>query len=898
MTLRNFPIAILGFFALFAVALPAAAAESILQNDAIRFRVDLRDGKLAVKEFQNRLTQTTVSLPLDEFLLEFQDGTKLDAGQCAARVAVADGQNLELLFAPTSPELAGIEIRVRYALPGQKPYLRKQIGVRQDGGAARRLLRADLENWQGVRRNWQSMHADRYPYGSHPIYCEDLWAGIEFVAAFNEYSHSGFVLRSRPGGRRLGRQWLDLHATVVGAAERNQVREAFLRYIDDVRLAPPRMTWCYNSWWTLAERFRSDDLTSLANEWKRRLFDRHGVFFDVLAVDAGWSDLQSIWHLDRKAFPEGFGPVRRIVESAGGRLGLWISPSAIYTIALDPAWARRSGLAIAKKAEAWGGETLGVSLADPVYRAKTEEQLCRLIRENHIAHVKFDGLIPFEDAPHHDLLPGLDSIEPLAEHAVALMLAAKRCNPDLVTEPTFLNSWSCYISPWILKYADTVYGNAGGDYPRAIGPAPDYRESCTNAREWYVFASLGEVWLPQNALQYFDIVHCDAAEGLANHVAMAVGRGRFFVPVYVNPKYVSDEGMAVLAGLMRWARANEPILRNTVILPSRPERGEPYAYAHWLDKRGLIAVRNPSNESRSYLLDLRAAGAPGDLADAVCYTQYPYRHGLAAGVAGASKLRIALGPWELLFVEIRPRRQLVEPVAVGARWYRDAQGKMRVAQDAGVEQVEVIESGGATRNIPVAAQPASVPSGKAVSQVVAPLLEKDWLRTTVTARYPAASVPSCRYEFDCQVSVPTAATQGSVLLLLQFPGKRHLPSTCAATVNGRAAELESRTSDKPLGYPEGMHMFDPKSPWAGLIPYASEWTWYICPVGPGESRVHFAGTAGLAKLKVAAWVWSECDRSVAPSSFDVDLPCPAPQMPQIAEQFERQGVQLITPARK
>ncbi len=192
----------------------------------------------------------------------------------------------------------------------------------------------------------------------------------------------------------------------------------------------------------------------------------------------------------------------------------------------------------------------------------------------------------------------------------------------------------------------------------------------------------------------------------------------------------------------------------------------------------------------------------------------------------------------------------------------------------------------------MAAQPSIVPSGKAVSQVLASLPEKDWLRTTATAKYPAASVPSCRYEFDCQVSVPAAATKGSVLLLLQFSGKQHLPSTCAATVNGRAAELVRRTSDKPLGYPEGMHMFDPKSPWAGLIPYASEWTWYICPVGPGESRVHFAGTAGLAKPGVAAWVWSECDRAAAPSSFDVDLLCPGPQIPQISDHFERQGAQV------
>ena len=269
--------------------------------------------------------------------------------------------------------------------------------------------------------------------------------------------------------------------------------------------------------------------------------------------------------------------------------------------------ARRTGLTITSKRETWGEDTLGISLADPAYRLKTQETLCRLIRENHIAHIKFDGLIPFEDKPHHELLPGPDSIEPLAAHAVALMTAAKQCDPSLVTEPTFLNSWSNYISPWILKYSDTVYGNAGGDYPRGVGPAPDYRESCTNAREWYIFSSFNEVWLPQNALQYFDIVHCDEAAGFVNHAAMAVARGRFFIPVYVNPKFLSDDDMAALAGLMRWSKANQAVLCHTIVLPSRVERGEPYAYAHWLGPQlVIVAIRNPSNESRSYVLDLQA----------------------------------------------------------------------------------------------------------------------------------------------------------------------------------------------------------------------------------------------------------------------------------------------------
>jgi len=55
------------------------------------------------------------------------------------------------------------------------------------------------------------------------------------VAAFNEYGPDGFLLRSRPGGPRLGAQWLDPHSTVIGVAESGQVRAAFLRYVDDVR---------------------------------------------------------------------------------------------------------------------------------------------------------------------------------------------------------------------------------------------------------------------------------------------------------------------------------------------------------------------------------------------------------------------------------------------------------------------------------------------------------------------------------------------------------------------------------------------------------------------------------------------------------------------------------------
>ena len=69
------------------------------------------------------------------------------------------------------------------------------------------------------------------------------------------------------------------------------------------------------------------------------------------------------------------------------------------------------------------------------------------------------------------------------------MKIAKEANPELVTEPTCMNSWGPYISPWIIKYSDTVWGNSGGDCPLGMGPAPDYRESHTNARQYYILVA-------------------------------------------------------------------------------------------------------------------------------------------------------------------------------------------------------------------------------------------------------------------------------------------------------------------------------------------------------------------------------------------------------------------------
>jgi hypothetical protein len=854
-----------------------------LQNANLDFRIALAHNKVVSRRLTNKLANETVNLPETEFVLEFDGGGVMDASQFNAKVVHTSADRVQLLFSGLTEAAAGLQVRVDYQLPPSRHYLRKQLSVRQAGKATpRKLMRADLDVWDGVKRDWKAARADRMRYGSHPIFCETLWAGVEFVAAFNEHGRDGFILRSRPGGKILTPEWMPLRSTVVGVADPGKIRESFLFYIEDIRLAPPRMVACYNTWKSLPIIFNENDLSTLVQSLVEALHSKHGFFFDIVSADMGWSDPQSIWKVNHADFPTGLTRIVETIKSAGGTLGLWMSPSDTYKPVIDYEWAEKNGYAIVHAHPKRPGYQQGLSLADPKYRNAVKGQLCELIQQYQLGHIKYDGFIAREEQGHQSLLPGDDSVEPLAECALELLETSKKANPELITEPTFLNSWLNYISPWIIKYSDCVWGNAGNDCPRGLGPAPDYLEARTTAREYFIFASRHEVWLPQNALQYFDIDYCQEAGGFAHHAAMAIGRGGFFLSTYLNPKVMTDRDWQVYAGLLKWARGNQELLQNTTILPSRVELGEPYAYAHWSNFRGIIAVRNPSNESQEFTLDLAKSGAPKGLSDAVCYTQYPYRKGIKEGVSGSATITLDLAPWELVFLEIVRRRELRQPVAIGARWYREADGGMTVSPEDTAE-VRILLPGSGERILSNKPLDSGNFHGEVLSCDVSRVPESDGLRQGDKV------LPTSSFELECQVSTPQEAAKGRVLLLLEFPGQEHLPSTCSCWVDGRSTPLQQSSS---AGHtPESP--YNPDSPWRNVLPYVSQWTWYICELEQGVGKVKFKGTYPSDKCRVGVWAWADWDLSQRSVRFEGA--CPEPSMPQIQEHLKRRGICLLRP---
>jgi hypothetical protein len=371
---------------------------------------------------------------------------------------------------------------------------------------------------------------------------------------------------------------------------------------------------------------------------------------------------------------------------------------------------------------------------------------------------------------------------------------------------------------------------------------------------------------------------------------------------------MNSEDWHVYAGMLKWARANAGILRQTLVVPSDVAAGEPYIYAHWQGPRGILAVRNPSNESKAFELDLGRCGAPRDLSAATCYAQYPCRRGIADGLNATSTVRLSLEPWELIFLEIVPLGALQEVVAIGARWKSES-GRLQIVPDRGVTQVRILFPGGRRLVLPVGARTAEPASGTILFQSIRPTAENEWLAGGVfqqpefTFHYPAEfgseqirrleaarkqrNFRTVSYELKCEVTLPTDASRSQVLFLLQFPGREYCPSTCSVLLDGLPVNPEIRPSSVRYGY----HMGRPDNYWKDSRRLENEWCWYLVEIPGGQHQLEFSGYAGHANPRLGVWAW--IDRDLRGHAVYPPESCGEPAMPQYRTDLEREGFQIL-----
>lgn len=582
------------------------------------------------------------------FSLETVDGRRANLDQTGfERLAVRD-RRIELR---TSLASLALEVRQEFSFCPDGRTLRIKTYLRSSGEPVQ-VKRVGLLELQVKGQNFRLMGPK---FVSSPVFGDRLFAGIEHPSAWCMVKGDSFAL-TQPIHASIGRDWTPLPGAVFGTASDKDValageealRHAFLRYLDTVRVKPKDLHVHYNDWWTAPVPSSIEFVQRNLAQLKAGLYDQTGFFFDSYALDAGWSNPKSLWEIDCQHFPDRFAPISAALAAVGSHVGLWISPSSLYPFALDNRWLASAGYEVTPHPRLGFNACLA---RGGKYQAAFKEAALRYAKEANLAHMKFDGFVARCDAASHGHPPGDDSYLPIAEGLMEVFDALRAQNPDIALEPT---CFGYQPSPWWLMHVPFIIGPFGDDSPYGRCPAPDYIESMTTAREIKNLEGRGSFLMPSSALQCFDIIlQCPGP--FQNHAVMAIGRGRWFISSYINPRFMDAEAWRFFAAAMRWARYHRAFLQEPLPFGGKPERRQAYGYAFVGEARQLFCVRNPWMEETTLALP----GFVRSTKNVEVRMLYPRPTVIARLAPGATPPPVPLGPYETQLIELVPGEQPV-----------------------------------------------------------------------------------------------------------------------------------------------------------------------------------------------------------------------------------------------
>jgi hypothetical protein len=510
------------------------------------------------------------------------------------------------------------------------------------------------------------------PGQNYPVFFPGFFAGIEFPVSSVRMESGRVVLAHQPGLKMQPGKWYESKRTVYGVTQKGQEKEAFLSYITANRPGKNEIHVNYNSWWSAPVPYSETTMLELMKTFELNMFQPYGVSFNSFCIDMGWSNPKSIWSIDTLLFPKRFDNIQQAALKMNTNLGLWISPSNMYSPeSLDSHWAEQNGYEtfVVDSARIKGRGTV-CCLAGKRYSTLFRERLVDIVKKYDIKQLKFDGYILSCPRSDHGHEPGSLSIEPTAEALAETCIQVHNVSPDTWIETTCMGG---NPSPWWLFYANSVVGTFGGDLPEGRIPCPIYRESYTSARDFFNIQGATYIMTPISAQEVLGIDH-QSMEPFANDAVTTIMRGHLFLPLYINPVYMDGARWKMIADIITWARKNATLIGNTkVLLPESWKNGrvprfmddastmpyEPYGYAHCINNKGLIELRNPWIKNSEYILKIDSStGFSNNARNLNIVSIYPEVRIYAKDIQYGDSIKIHLAPYETLVISVSDHESL------------------------------------------------------------------------------------------------------------------------------------------------------------------------------------------------------------------------------------------------
>ncbi len=546
----------------------------VIQNDALSRTLAIGDGGLGTIEIVNKEASRVIH-PTEcrEFGLRISQGTDregTDIELTAAdfkyvshrvyEVAGPDrGQGLAVMLADLTHK---ISVEAHYELADGDFYLRKYLVIRSERLVT--LERIDVE-LIGIADGYQPYQKrEIYAQGpgqwrpglGQPLFTREsatFW-GVEFPAADN-----GIKRRVMACGYLWGRQIeadrpYQTYRAVMGVGDDPAyITDAFLEYIDRIRIRPLRLQTQYNSWFDTGRGVSRESFAkSVAKIHQELVEKRGGLPLKAYVIDDGWQDsgtranwTDKVWKVNEKFDPD-FARSRQAVQSAGASLGLWLSPGCNF-----------GARSMVPKLKAAGFEALDnwMSLAGEKYMQALEDRMVELARQG-VTYFKLDGLFGHLNVRDFDLqgaahgLPGMPQLDlegfrsddarlnhakydelkiyyltAGTERLIRLFDKVAEARPDIY----MVISNGAWLSPWWLMHIDSVWMINAGD---AAGGSSRTEELVYRDGVYYEIWSREHTQYPMNSIFNHEPKKTrtgEAADVFRKYLYMHLSRGTGFI---------------------------------------------------------------------------------------------------------------------------------------------------------------------------------------------------------------------------------------------------------------------------------------------------------------------------------------------------------------------------------
>lgn len=610
------------------------------------------------------LNDGLVGFEFDEFLLRLEGGREVgpaDFSWTAApeQTPVGDGLSLAL---QGEGKAVPLRIRLVYTILPGKPYMWKQVALQATGDGKVLLRDVQVERAKAVQ---PSAKADLGGLGQ-PVFLGDraFW-GLEYPAADNLQRDGVIALEHHPGVWLDGSKWWYSKRAVFGIARDGDAAAAFRRYLADIR-RPPRSYVVYNSWYDVQRgEMNVPVLIDRARQFHEELTAKRGAPFDAAALDDCWQDRQSIWEIDQVGFPNAFRDLYDGLKPMNVSIGLW-HPLTAMMYNLDTEWGLKNGYEVSP-------DKAFFCLSGPRYNAALREELRRHTTEYGIDYFKHDfNAFACAGEGHGHLPEAVYGREANVDAEIEMFRFLSRVHPGVYLNP----SGGMWLSPWWLKYVDTVWMQWCDDFGYSKGVvACEPRDWEMTYRDGALYQNLhvDRVQFPVSAIMTIGLIdgklnrlggENEPLDRWANNVLVNMGRGSMLKELYLTPALLSPQQWDVLASALKWQQQFVGPMATGRMLPLDPRQDRIYGWVHANRNGGFICLRNPGIVSRTITVDLPEL--QGDSIPA--YRVYPWRESVpVTATPGRPSLTTAVEPFGVTVIELGPQQGAREPVVEGAR---------------------------------------------------------------------------------------------------------------------------------------------------------------------------------------------------------------------------------------